>query len=67
MDTTSARTTVAEGAGAAESAGGDAAEGAEEADGTLFGSTFFIFLLVVLPILALGVVLIIAFRKDRDH
>ena len=70
MDTTSGSTAVAEDAGATESAAAAQVgngEAATEESGGLFGSTFFILMLVVLPILALTTMLIVAFRKDREH
>lgn len=71
MDTTSQQTTVAEEANAAgqdtTGGGGGATTGATEDDGGFFGSTFSILLLVVLPILVLCGILVIAFRKDREH
>lgn len=72
MDTTSPQTTVAEDANATgqEAAGdgtGTAAGAAEEGGGGFFGSVFSILLLVVLPIAVLCGILVVAFRKDREH
>jgi len=72
MDTTSPQTTVAEDANATgqEAAGdgtGTAAGAAEEGGGGFFGSMFSILLLVVLPIAVLCGILVVAFRKDREH
>lgn len=79
MDTTSQRTAVAEEANVTESTPEDEQQeglaegeeeggrGEEEAGGAFFGSMFFIVVLVVLPIAALTTMLIVAFRKDRDH
>lgn len=72
MDTTSPQTTVAEDANATgqEAAGdgtGTAAGAAEGGGGGFFGSMFSILLLVVLPIAVLCGILVVAFRKDREH
>jgi mono/diheme cytochrome c family protein len=72
MDTTSQQTTVAENANAASpdtagGASGTTAGASEDEGGGFFGSMFSILLLVVLPIAVLCGVLIVAFRKDREH
>ena len=72
MDTTSQQTTVAENANAASpdpagGASGTTAGASEDEGGGFFGSTFSILLLVVLPIAVLCGVLIVAFRKNREH
>jgi mono/diheme cytochrome c family protein len=66
MDTTM-QDADAEGAAVAENTAGPDTTARSVEDATMFGSTFFVLLLVALPIVVLMGILVVAFRKDRDH